>query len=120
MDAVIDAIKPGKTTADAARILLPALARGYRSEAEALTMEVGHGIGMHHYCPPLIHAEWSLKHPQVFEPGMALALEVDEGEPRACGVRVENMIIITKEGPEIIDHIPRDCIMEPPASNRWA
>ena len=56
------------------------------------------------YGPPIINRLWSLEHPQVFEPGMVLAVESREGEFRAGGVRLENMIVITKDGAEIIDH----------------
>jgi Xaa-Pro aminopeptidase len=71
IDAVIDAIKPGATTADAARHFLPASTWGYQDEAELLTLEIGHGIGLFNYGPPIINRQWSLKHPQVFEPGMS-------------------------------------------------
>ena len=114
MDAVINAIKPGATTADAAKHFLPATAWGYKDEAEMLSLETGHGLGLFQYGPPIINRQWSLKHPQVFEPGMALAIESREGEHRVGGVRLENMLIITNEGAEIIDHMPRDRILEPP------
>jgi len=119
LDAVIDAIRPGATTADAARHFPPAAKWGYKEEAEVLTAEIGHGIGLFMYGPPIINRQWSLAHPQVFEPGMVLAVEGREGEFRAGGVRLENMIVITKDGPEIIDHMPRDHIIEPPVSHCW-
>lgn len=119
MDAVIDAIKPGATTADAAKHFPPATTWGYHAEVEVLTLEIGHGIGLFNYGPPLINRQWSLKHPQVFEPGMTLAVESREGEFRVGGVRLENMLVVTKDGAEIIDHIPRDRILEPVVSHCW-
>lgn len=119
LDAVIDAIKPGATTADAAKHFPPATKWGYKEEVEVLAAEIGHGIGLFMYGPPIINRQWSLEHPQVFEPGMTLAVEGREGEFRAGGVRLENMIVITKDGAEIIDHMPRDHIIEPPVSNCW-
>ena len=112
-DAVIDAIKPGATTADAAKHFPPASTWGYKNEVEVLTLEIGHGLGLFQYGPPIINRQWSLEHPQVFEPGMVLAVEGREGEFRVGGVRLENMLVITPDGVEIIDHMPRDRILEP-------
>ena len=44
--AIIDRIKPGATTADAAKALLPSNTWGYPAEQSLLVAEVGHGIGM--------------------------------------------------------------------------
>ncbi len=111
LDAVIAAIKPGATTADAARYFPAAQTWGYQDEAELLTVEIGHGIGLHNYEMPIINRQWSLKHPQVFQPGMTIAIEGSEGEPRIGGVRLENMVVVTKDGAEIMDHFPRDEIL---------
>ncbi len=119
VNGVIDAIKPGATTADAAKHFPPAATWGYKNETEVLAAEIGHGIGLFIYGPPIINRQWSLKHPQVFEPGMTLAVESREGEFRAGGVRLENMIVVTQDGAEIIDHMPRDQIIEPIVSHCW-
>jgi len=115
VDAVIDAIKPGNTTADAAQHLLPASTWGYKEEAEVLTVEIGHGLALGAgYDPPIINRQWSLKHPQAFEPGMVMGIECLEGEHRVGGVRLENMIVITEKGAEIMDHMTRDEILVAP------
>ena len=114
LDAVIDAIKPGATAADAAGHFPPATAWGYKDEAEVLTMEIGHGVGLYQYDYPIVNRQWSLDNPQVFEPGMVVAIEGREGEDRVGGVRLENMIVVTESGAEIIDHFPRDQILEAP------
>ncbi|NIO10457.1 MAG: M24 family metallopeptidase [Deltaproteobacteria bacterium] len=46
IDPVIEEIKPGKTTADAARHFPPASTWGYKDEVEVLASEIGHGIGL--------------------------------------------------------------------------
>lgn len=116
--AVIEEIKPGKTTADAAKHFPPASTWGYKEECEVLASEVGHGIGMGgpggNYDIPIINRQWSLKFPQPFEEGMAIAVECREGEHRVGGVRLENMVVVTKDGAEIIDHFPRDEILVAP------
>ncbi len=44
---------------------------------------------------------------------MVLAVEGREGEFRAGGVRLEHMLVITRDGAEIIDHMPRDRSIDP-------
>lgn len=112
LDAVIAAIRPGATTADAARHFLPASTWGYHDEAQVLTLECGHGIGLHSPELPIVNRQWSLTHPQIFEPGMTLAVEGREGERRVGGVWLENMLVVTAQGTELIDHTPRDEILE--------
>ena len=92
LDAVIDAIKPGATTKDAAERFAPAKTWGLKDEAELLTLEIGHGIGLSAYGYPIINRQWSIEHPQTFEPGMTIAIEGREGEPGVGGVRLEDAV----------------------------
>jgi Xaa-Pro aminopeptidase len=117
IDAVIEEIKPGKTTADAAKHFPPASKWGYQSEVEVLASEIGHGIGLGTstgYDIPIINRLWSFDHPQVFEEGMTIAVESREGETRVGGARLENMLVVTKNGAEIMDYFPRDEILVAP------
>ncbi|HEY3305578.1 MAG TPA: M24 family metallopeptidase [Candidatus Binatia bacterium] len=117
IDAIIGEIKPGKTTADAAKHFPPATSWGYKEEVEVLASEIGHGIGLGTstgYDMPIINRLWSFNHPQVFEEGMTIAVESREGETRVGGVRLENMLVVTKDGAEIMDRFPRDEILVAP------
>lgn len=112
LDAVIESIRPGATTADAAKHFPLASEVGYKDELEVLTVEIGHGLGLHHlYDPPVINRQWSFKYPQVFQPGMVLAVESLQGQRGVGGVRIENMLVVTEDGAEIIDHFPSDEIL---------
>lgn len=107
---IIDAMKPGATTADAAKALLPSNTWGYREEQSLLVAEVGHGIGMT-YEEPVISRIWSFDHPQVFEPGMVVAVECREGEWGYGGVRLEEMVLITETGNRILSTYPSEEII---------
>lgn len=110
-NAVLDAIKPGATTADAAKHFPPASRWGYPNEVYVLTVEIGHGVGLYLYEMPVINRLWSLKHPQVFQEGMTMSIESMEGEHRVGGARLEDQIVITKDGAELLSHTPREQIM---------
>ncbi|MEE8608421.1 MAG: M24 family metallopeptidase [Nitrospiraceae bacterium] len=117
VSAIIEEIKPGKTTADAAKHFPPASTWGYKEEVELLASEIGHGIGLGTsggYDIPIINRLWSFNHPQLFEEGMTIAVESREGETRVGGVRLENMVVVTKDGAEILDCFPRDEILVAP------
>jgi Xaa-Pro aminopeptidase len=108
--AIVDRIKPGATTADAAKALLPSNTWGYPAEQSLLVAEVGHGIGMT-YEEPVISRIWSFDHPQVLEPGMVVAVECREGEWGYGGVRLEEMVLVTETGNRILSNWPSEDII---------
>lgn len=107
---VIEAIRPGGTTADAAKALVPARTWGYDDEEAVAVAEVGHGIGLT-YEEPCISRSWSFAHPQTFEPGMVIAVECREGEWGYGGVRLEEMVLVTETGNRILTTWPSDEIV---------
>ncbi|HZU04351.1 MAG TPA: Xaa-Pro peptidase family protein [Chloroflexota bacterium] len=109
--AVISEIRPGATTADAAKHFLPASTWGYEAEQRLLVAEVGHGIGMT-YEEPVISRVFSFEHPQPFEPGQVIAVEAREGEPGYGGVRLEEMVLVTETGHEILTTWPADQLVQ--------
>jgi len=114
----IEATKIGNTTADAAKAFDSVTKRKMKDEAEVLTIEFGHGIGIVAlpgspvgYSLPVVNRQWSLEFPQPFEEGMVVAYESLEGEPGYGGVRLEHMVLVTKDGPQILDRFPGDEIL---------
>lgn len=118
LEACVEASRIGNTTDEAAKHFPPASKWGYKDEAEVLSIEWGHGIGLVNMAPswvnynrPAINRQWSLKHPQPFEKGMVIAYESCEGEHRIGGARLEYMIEVTENGPERLDFFPDEEII---------
>jgi len=103
---VIEAIKPGATTADAAKYWLPAKERGYPSEAHTWCEDLAHGLGLWLYEYPTINRLWSFDHPMVLEKGMTMAVEAMEFDPAVGRTKLEEMIVIGDKGAEIMTKMP--------------
>ncbi|MCL6562286.1 MAG: M24 family metallopeptidase [Firmicutes bacterium] len=114
LHAAIAELRPGQTTADAARHFPPASTWGYRDEAEVLTIEIGHGVGLNQYEPPVINRQWSLPYPQPLLENMVVAMEGREGSPQVGGVRLERMVWISAQGPRLLDRFPAEAIQTIP------
>ena len=110
LQASIDVVKPGVTTADIARQWPSAQELGYASEAEAFALAVGHGIGLSHHEKPWISRAYSLEHPVPVEEGMHFALETFYGEGDD-GARIESQVIVTKTGHKVITLWPCEDLM---------
>ncbi|MBA7682031.1 Methionine aminopeptidase 1 [subsurface metagenome] len=108
---VLDAIKPGATTADAAKHWITCQDRGYPSEEYVWCEDLGHGIGLWLYEYPIINRLWSLDYPMTFEKGMTLAVEAMEYSPEIGRTKIEEMIVVTDNGAEIMTRMPVKDIM---------
>ena len=105
LQASIEVVRPGITTADIAAQWPSAQEMGYASEREAFALAVGHGIGLSHHEKPWISRMYSLEHPVPVEAGMHFALETFYGEGDD-GARIESQIIVTEEGHKVITKWP--------------
>jgi len=106
MYKVIDSIKPGVTTADAAKHWLTAGERGYPSEENVWCEDLGHGLGLWLYEYPIVNRLWSLDYPMTFEKGMTLAVEAMEFDPDVGRTKLEEMVVVTDKGAEVITRMP--------------
>jgi Xaa-Pro dipeptidase len=105
----IDAVKPGVSTRDIASKWPSAMETwGYADEDEAAANLWGHGLGLAQYDQPVISRIWSLDHPIEITPGMVFALETQHGKVHEFGVRLEEMLIVTDTGHELITTFPID------------
>jgi Xaa-Pro dipeptidase len=105
LQASIDVVRPGITTADIASQWPSAKELGYASETEALGLAIGHGIGLSHHEKPWISRIYSLDHPVPVEAGMHFALETFYGEGDD-GARIESQVIVTGTGHKVITKWP--------------
>ncbi|HVP78306.1 MAG TPA: Xaa-Pro peptidase family protein [Thermodesulfobacteriota bacterium] len=112
---VIDAIKPGATTADAAEHFAPAASYGHPSEEYLVGHDLGHGLGLSMYEYPAIERLYSFQSPQPFEEGMVLAIEAQEDDPGVGLIKLEEMVVVGKTGAEVYTRMPiEDLIITSP------
>ena len=103
----IGAVKVGATTRDIALKWPSAMETwGYEDEDQAAANLWGHGLGLAQYDPPVISRIWSLDHPVEIQEGMTFALETQHGKKFRYGVRIEEMLIVKKDGIEIVSNFP--------------
>ena len=104
--AAIDTVKPGVTTADvdgAARQVLVAHGLG-----EAFGHGTGHGLGLDVHEEPRVSKPRSDVPPERLEPGMVFTIEPGAYVPGFGGVRIEDDVLVTETGYEVLTSVPRE------------
>ena len=104
--AAIDVVKPGVTTADvdgAARQVLVGHGLG-----EAFGHGTGHGLGLDVHEDPRVSKPRSDVPPERLEPGMVFTVEPGAYVPGFGGVRIEDDVLVTETGCEVLTSVPRD------------
>lgn len=104
----LEEVKPGATTADAAKRFPEAKLWGYPSEEWNICSQWGHGIGLSLYEKPIISRAYSLDEPLVFEKNMTFAIETQQGEEGIGGARLEEMVVVTDTGYEVMSRWPAE------------
>jgi Xaa-Pro aminopeptidase len=112
LDASIELIRPGRTTAEVASVWPRAQEFGFPSEEAAFALQMGHGIGLAIWERPMISRLVSLEHPHEIKPGMVFALETfwpsTDGWSAA---RIEEEIVVTQTGHEVITRFPAEQLL---------
>jgi Xaa-Pro aminopeptidase len=109
LDAAIDMIRPGVTTAEVVKLWPKAEEFGFPDEEAAFALQYGHGLGLSIWEKPIFSRLVSLEHPEVIEEGMVFALETFW--PAADGwsaARIEEELVVTKDGCEVISRFPAE------------
>jgi Xaa-Pro aminopeptidase len=112
LDIAIDALRPGITTGDIARLWPAAEEFGFPNEEAAFALQYGHGVGLSVWEKPLISRLVSLDHPEPIQEGMVIALETfwpsSDGWSAA---RIEEQMVVTKDGCEVLTRFPAEELM---------
>jgi Xaa-Pro aminopeptidase len=110
LQASIEVVKPGITTADIAKQWPSATDMGFPDERAAAGICVGHGIGLSIHEKPFITRLFSIDQPGPIEAGMHFALETFSGDGDD-GARIESQIIVTENGHKVITQWPCEELM---------
>ena len=102
------------TTADIAKWFPSAEEWGAKDEAAISGNAICHGMGLTHFERPLISREWSLEHPIPLKENQVFLIETQVGDGLGQGVRLEDMVRVTKTGYELLSRWPIDEIIECP------
>lgn len=101
----IAAVKPGARFCD-----IDNAARSYITEmgyGEYFTHRLGHSIGTE------VH-EWgdvSMVNTETVRPGMTFSIEPGIYVPGVCGVRIEDLVLVTEDGCEVLNDFTKDLII---------
>jgi Xaa-Pro dipeptidase len=107
MQAALDAIKPGVSTDQVARLWPTAQDIGLPDEKTAFGLQFGHGLGLALHERPIISRLSSLDAPMEIQKGMVFAVETYC--PAADGVsaaRLEEEVVVVDDGVQIITRFP--------------
>ena len=109
VDASIELIRPGRTTAQVASVWPKAQEFGFPNEEACFGLQFGHGIGLAIWEKPVISRLVSLDQHYELKPGMVFALETfwpsSDGWSAA---RIEEEIVVTETGHEVITRFPAE------------
>jgi len=110
----IKAIKAGNTTEDVVRGWPDSPGYwGRETWAECVPLAVAHGIGLSLHERPFFTPPTARENPIVLEENMVIALETWTGKPGGKdGVRLEEDVLVTKDGYEVLTKFPIDNIIE--------
>ncbi len=102
--AAVDAVNPGVTVGEvdqAARKLLY-----NRKLGKFFTHSTGHGVGLEIHEAPRLAA----REKEVLQPGMVITIEPGIYLPGKWGVRIEDTVVVTKTGCEVLTPCPKDLL----------
>ena len=100
--AAVAAVRPGATGKELDAVARDLLAE--RSLADAFAHSLGHGVGLDvHEAPRLSSAS-----DDVMASGMVVTVEPGVYRAGDAGVRIEDLLIVTEEGHEVLSHAPKE------------
>jgi len=110
LKAGIAEMRPGRTNKQSAEAFIGAADR-YGLGGRYLSLFIGHGVGIGANEPPYVGETLPGAPTYEFEPGMVFAIEPliwVEGIRGGGGVRLEEMVLVTEDGPHVMSRAPFD------------
>jgi len=107
----LKAVRPGNTTKDVAERFPSYEVWGRCDEDHAAGNAWAHGLGLSSYEPPIICRAWSLDYPMPLKEGQVFAIETQVGDGKGQGVRLENVVLVTETGYEVLNRYPDEDII---------
>ncbi|TNC62880.1 M24 family metallopeptidase [Rubellimicrobium roseum] len=105
VQAALAAARPGVRAREVDRAARDVITRaGY---GEFFVHRTGHGMGLEGHEPPYITESSET----VLESGMVFSIEPGIYIPGRFGIRLEDIVILTEDGPEILSRLPRDAVL---------
>lgn len=103
--AAIDRLRPGMTGAEVDAIARKIIAKaGY---GDAFGHSLGHSVGMEIHESP----NFSEKEKGVIKPGMTITVEPGIYLPGRLGVRIEDVVLVTQNGCEVLTKTPKELLV---------
>ncbi|WP_155297648.1 M24 family metallopeptidase [Deinococcus kurensis] len=101
-EAAVRAVKPGVRAADLDRLARDILTG--HGLGEAFAHSLGHGVGLEVHEAPSLRGTSD----DVLEPGMVITIEPGAYLPGVGGVRIEDLVLVTEDGYEVLSQSPKE------------
>src|SRR6202163_699915 len=109
LDAAIELVRPGRTTAEIASVWPKAQEFGFPNEEACFALQYGHGIGLAIWEKPVISRLVSLEHSCEIKPGMVFAMETFwPSTDGLSAARIVEETVVTPTGHEVITRFPAE------------
>ncbi len=102
--AGVDAVRPGITAGDVDRAARKSLQKS--GLAKYFTHSTGHGVGLEIHEAPRLAAGQT----EILRPGMVITIEPGVYIPGKWGVRIEDMVVVTKQGCEVLTPTSKELV----------
>jgi Xaa-Pro aminopeptidase len=102
--AGVEAVRPGITAGEVDAAARKVLRRA--GLADSFTHSTGHGVGLEIHEAPRIAAGQE----DLLEPGMVITIEPGVYFPGKWGVRIEDMVVVTSTGCDVLTPTPKDFV----------